>query len=344
MWWVKVVWNAEVNMKRERYTLICSNAYLLALVLVPILFAQRTNAQDQSNFFKQEDGLLKLEVLKVATGFKFTEGPVSDGKGSVYFTDIPNNRIMKIDASNNVSVFMENCGSCNGLAIDGKGEMIACRMDGELIGIDLASKRVRVLAKEYQGTRFNACNDLVIDQSGGIYFTDPRYKAPEPWPQKVEAFYYRSASGIVSRLGSDLVAPNGIVLSPDEKTLYVVPSLQKELIAFDVESPGVLKNRRVFCELRQKDSSGNKGGDGCAVDKEGNLYVTTDIGIQVYSTHGQSIADAASKYLGLIELPEIPANCGFGGLDGKTLYATCRTSLYAIRVPFPGHTFLGNVK
>ncbi|MCY2976510.1 MAG: SMP-30/gluconolactonase/LRE family protein [Planctomycetota bacterium] len=309
-----------------------------------ILFEQRTNAEDQPNFYKQADGLLKFEVLKIATGFKFTEGPVSDGKGSVYFTDIPNNRIMRIDASNNVSVFMENSGSCNGLAIDSKGEMIACRMDGELIGIDLASKSVRVLAKEYLSTRFNACNDLVIDQSGGIYFTDPRYKAPEPWPQTVEAFYYRSESGVVSRLGSDLLAPNGIVLSPDEKTIYVVPSLQKELIAFDVESPGVLKNRRVFCELRQKDSSGNKGGDGCAVDKEGNLYVTTDIGIQVYSPRTQSVGNTATNYLGLIELPEIPANCGFGGSDGKTLYATCRTSLYTIRVPIAGHKFPGAIK
>jgi gluconolactonase len=309
-----------------------------------MFLAQRSEAQEQANIFKQADGVLKLEVLKAATGFKFTEGPVSDGKGNVYFTDIPNNRIMKSDSSNNVSVFMENCGSCNGLAIDGKGEMIACRMDGELIGIDLDSKRVRVLAKDYQGNRFNACNDLVIDKMGGVYFTDPRYKAPEPWPQTVEAFYYRSASGVVSRLGSDLVAPNGIVLSPDEKTLYVVPSLQKELIAFDIESPGVLKNRRVFCELRQKDPAGNKGGDGCAVDKEGNLYVTTDIGIQVYSPQVQSVENAASNYLGLIELPEIPANCGFGGPDGKTLFATCRTSLYTIRMPVAGHQFPGIVK
>jgi gluconolactonase len=331
-------------MKRERFLVIFSNVLLLVFFLVSILFVQPLDAQDQTDTFNQADGLLKCEVLKVATGFKFTEGPVSNGKGSVYFTDIPNNRIMKLDASNKVSVFMENSGSCNGLAIDGKGEMIACRMDGELIGIDLDSKSVRVLANEYQGNRFNACNDLVIDQNGGIYFTDPRYKAPEPWPQTVEAFYYRSPSGIVSRLGSDLVAPNGIILSPDEKTLYVVPSLQKELIAFDVESPGVLTNRRIFCELRQKDASGNKGGDGCAVDKQGNLYVTTDIGIQVYTPKRQSSGNSAADYLGVITLPEIPANCGFGGLDGKTLYATCRTSLYTIRVPFEGHKFPGVVK
>jgi len=138
----------------------------------------------------------------------------------------------------------------------------------------------------------------MIDRTGGIYFTDPRYKAPEPWPQVVEAFYYRSADGLVNRLGSDLVAPNGIVLSPDEKTLYVVPSLQKEVVAFDVELPGVLENRRVFCELRQKDQTGNKGGDGCAVDIEGNLYVTTDIGIQVYSPQKQSIGNTLSNYWG----------------------------------------------
>jgi len=328
-------------MNRKRSLLSYSSAIAMALVVLSI---QPLAAEDPSHAFRQANGLLQLEVKQVASGFKFTEGPVSDGKGNVFFTDIPNNRIMGLNTSNSISTFLENCGSCNGLAIDGKGELIACRMDGELIGIDLDSKAVRVLSKDYQGTRYNACNDLVIDRTGGIYFTDPRYKAPEPWPQVVEAFYYRSADGLVNRLGSDLLAPNGIVLSPDEKTLYVVPSLQKEVVAFDVESPGVLENRRVFCELRQKDQTGNKGGDGCAVDIEGNLYVTTDIGIQVYSPQPQSIGNTLSNYLGVIELPEIPANCGFGGSNGKTLYATCRTSLYAIPMPYAGHVFPGKVK
>jgi gluconolactonase len=338
------VWNKLEMMKQKHVRISCRHVFALTVAIFSIHPLKHLAAEDSSLAWKNVDGIIQVEVQKVASGFKFTEGPVSDGRGNVFFTDIPNNRIMKLDSSNTVSTFMENSGSCNGLAIDGKGEMIACRMDGELIGIDVSSKAVRVLSKDYQGVRYNACNDLVIDRSGGVYFTDPRYKAPEPWPQGVEAFYYRSADGVVTRLGDDLIAPNGIVLSPDEKTLYVVPSLQKEMVAFDIESPGVLKNRRVFCELRQKDSNGNKGGDGCAVDTEGNLYVTTDIGIQVYSARPDAHGMIVSDYLGVIEFPEIPANCGFGGPDGKTLFATCRTSLYASRMPHAGHVFPGVVK
>ncbi len=275
------------------------------------------------------------KVAKVHGGFKFTEGPAYDGK-HLYFTDIPNDRIMRTDLKGNLETFMEACGHCNGLMFDGNAKLIGCRMDGELIAIDTTTKQVKSLSSKYQNTRFNACNDLVIDKSGGIYFTDPRYMAPDPWPQGKEAFYYRSNKGEVTRLGDDLVAPNGIILSPDESTLYVVPSMQKQVHAYTVKSPGVIENKRVLVEIKQPTEKENSGGDGLSIDVQGNLYITTDLGVQVVSSQG--------KLLGIVAFPEQPANCSFGGREMKTLYATCRTGLYSVEMPIAGHRFFGVVE
>jgi gluconolactonase len=275
------------------------------------------------------------KVAKVHGGFKFTEGPAYDGK-HLYFTDIPNDRILRTDLKGNLETFMETCGHCNGLMFDGNAKLIGCRMDGELIAIDTTTKQVKSLSSKYQNKRFNACNDLVIDRSGGIYFTDPRYMAPEPWPQGKEAFYYRSNKGEVTRLGDDLDAPNGIILSPDESTLYVVPSMQKQVHAYTVKSPGVIENKRVLYEIKQPADKENSGGDGLSIDVQGNLYLTTDLGIQVVSSQG--------KLLGIVAFPEQPANCSFGGREMKTLYATCRTGLYSVEMPIAGHRFSGVVE
>ena len=274
-------------------------------------------------------------VRKVQEGFQFTEGPAYDGREFLYFTDIPNNRIMRTDLKGGLEIFIEPSGRCNGLMIDGEGKLIACRMDGELISINTASKEVTVLASKFNDASFNACNDLVIDSQGGIYFTDPRYGSAEPWPQGKEAFYYRAPSGEVSRLGDDIIAPNGIILSVDEKTLYLLPSMQKHVMAYDITSPGVIGPGRVLYEIQQPQGKESSGGDGLAIDVKGNLYLTTDLGIQVISSKG--------KLLGIIEFPEIPANCKFGGPENKTLYATCRTGLYAVAMPTAGHQFSGIV-
>ncbi|XZE43746.1 SMP-30/gluconolactonase/LRE family protein [Pirellulaceae bacterium SH467] len=300
-----------------------------------LAFFLGTFATNQSNGHAQ-DFPTAGPVKKVHDGFQFTEGPAYDGKKYLYFTDIPNNRILRTDLIGGLEVFLEPSGKCNGLMLDGKGTLIACRMDGELIAVDTSSKKVTTLSGEFQGKRFNACNDLVIDKQGGIYFTDPRYAAPEPWPQKVESFYYRSPSGNVSRLGEQLTAPNGIILSPDEKTLYVLPSMQKELMAYEVLEPGKIGSGKVLYEIKQPAGKTNSGGDGLSVDVDGNLYLTTDLGIQVVSPQG--------KLLGIIQLPEQPANCAFGGPGNKTLFATCRTGLYSVELAKPGHVFPGVVK
>jgi gluconolactonase len=272
------------------------------------------------------------EVKKEAGDFAFTEGPAADGQGNLYFTDIPNNRILRRNESGEISVFVEPSGHANGLMVQG-GRLLACQMDGRLASIDLESKEVEILADGYEGKRFNAPNDLVIDRSGGIYFTDPHFRAPDPLPQGKTAVYYRDAGGKVTRLLDDLAAPNGVILSPDEKTLYVIPSMQKEMMAYPVESAGKLGEGRVFCTLEQAEEGENRGGDGLTIDTEGNLYITSGLGLQVFNPEG--------KPLGIIRCPEQPANVTFGGEDNKTLYVTARTSLYSAPMQAKGHVFPG---
>lgn len=267
-------------------------------------------------------------VTKIQGGFQFVEGPAKTPDGSIYFTDIPANVINRLKPDGTIERFLEPSAHANGLMYGGQGRLLACQMDGQLVSIELASKQVTTLADEYQGKRFNACNDLVIDKLGGIYFTDPRYNAPDPWPQTREAFYYRSLAGEVVRLGDNLTAPNGIGLSPDEKTLYVVPSMSSEMMAYEVKQPGVLGAGRVFCRLQQVGEAKDGGGDGMAVDVQGNLYITSAAGVQVFSPAGE--------LLGIIALPETPANCAFGGPDNKTLFMTAHTGLYRCAVPVAG--------
>lgn len=273
--------------------------------------------------------------VKLFTDFKFTEGPAFDLKGNLYFTDIPDNKIYKVNSKGKLSVFLEPSNFCNGLMLDGANNLLACEMDGRLVSINLKNKKVTPLATEYQGKRFNAPNDLVIDRTGGVYFTDPHYRAPEPLPQGKTAVYYRSADGKVTRLVDNLKAPNGVILSPDEKTLYVIPSMQKEMWAYPVTSPGKIGKGRVFCTLQQQEGykEPGRGGDGLTIDTKGNLYITSGLGLQVFSPEG--------KLLGIIPVPEKPANVTFGGKDNASLFITARNSLYRIDTKAKGHRFPG---
>lgn len=271
------------------------------------------------------------EVRRVHTEFEFTEGPTFDDQGNLYFSDVAGNKIYRVSKSGEKSVFLDPSNHTNGLMYNGKGKLYACEMDGRLIEIDIASKAVKPLAATYEGKRFNAPNDLVIDRNGGVYFTDPHFRAPMPLPQGTVAVYYRDAAGKVTRVIDHLKAPNGVILSPDEETLYVIPSADKDMMAYGIESPGKLGPPRVFCTLKQPEGRDNTGGDGLTIDTRGNLYITSALGIQVFDPQG--------KLLGVIAFPEQPANCTFGGPGNKTLYATARKSLYAVEMEATGHVF-----
>jgi len=301
----------------------------ILLMLVAVAFVAPAWAGDA----KSVPGIgPKGDIKKVKTGFKFTEGPAADGKGNVYFSDIPATTIHIIDKDGKFSVFTDKSNRANGLMFNAKGELLACEMAGQIVAYDVATKKKRVLTDKYDGKPYNAPNDLVVDRAGGVYFTDPDFGALKPAPQDGTAVYYVAPKGHVSRVTGNLPKPNGVILSPDEKTLYVIPSGSAEMLAHDVESPGKIGPGRVFCKLQQpKKGKGNSGGDGLTVDTKGNLYITSGLGLQVYSPKG--------KLLGIIAFPEQPANVTFGGPDNRTLFVTARTSLYTVEMEAQGHVF-----
>jgi gluconolactonase len=272
----------------------------------------------------------KITKVKLRAVFGFSQGPTADHKGNVYFSDIPNERIYKINTKGKPFVFREKTNHANGLAVNARGNIIACEMDGRIVAISPDGEKLQVLANQYNGKRFNAPNELVIDKTGGIYFTDPEFKAPKPLPQGTTAVYYVAPDRKVTRLIDTLHNPHGICLSPDEKTLYVIPSGQPQMMAYPIKAPGKIANGRVFCTIEHpKDKKGLVGGDGAAVDAKGNLYIATALGVQVFSPQGEK--------LGLIKIPEQPSNVAFGGADFKTLYVTARTSLYAAAMEATGY-------
>ncbi len=277
----------------------------------------------------------EMVKLNADQQFKFTEGPCWDGTDTLYFSDIPNNRIMKLLPDGRFSVFREPSDAANGLMFDSEGNLISC--DGgsrRVTMLDRDGTVKAVLAEQYDGKRLNSPNDLVIDSKGGIYFTDPRFGSQDGVEQDKEAVYYRRPDGTLVRVIDDMVKPNGVILSPDEKTLYVGDSAREYIRAYDVQPDGTVTNGRDFGRLPPLIRSGRErsnGADGLAMDVEGNLYVAASSGIEVFDKNG--------NHLGVIEVPETPANCTFGGTDYKTMFITARTSLYRLRLKVPGVSF-----
>lgn len=264
-------------------------------------------------------------ITKLHSGFKFTEGPAADGNGNVYFSDIPNNRIHKVDVGGKLSTMLENSEGCNGLMVDARGRLIACQGNAKkVIALDVETKKSTVLSDGSDGKSLGTPNDLVIDWTGGIYFTAP----------DISSVFYLPAGGKAVRLLEGLPRPNGILLSPDEKTLIVLPSGSADVLTYPIERPGVVGQSSVLCKLEQNPKQpGRLGGDGLTVDTRGNLYLTKPSlkAIQIVSPEG--------KTLGLIFFPEDPSNCTFGGKDMKMLFVTAQSSLYAVKMEATGHRF-----
>jgi len=309
-------------LKKTRHPAWLMTVVFLATVLTcGLCVAQQTPVQ------RGVQPVGKIEEVK--TGFTFTEGPAWRQQGSLLFTDIPNAKIHSFSEKNNaIGTFTGDSGHANGILVDASNRILVCQMDGRVVQYDAKTAKYKVLADTYDGKRFNAPNDLIIDKVGGIYFTDPLFRAPQPLPQGIQAVYYIHPDGKVSRLTGDIAAPNGIGLSPDGKRLYVIPSRQAEMLVYDVTGPGKIANGRTLCRLRQPQGKDNTGGDGMAVDVEGNLYITTNLGVEIFSQAG--------KHLGLVAFPQQPANVTFGGADRKTMYVTARTGLYRVAMPIAG--------
>ncbi len=263
------------------------------------------------------------KVEKVAGDFGFIEGPVWRKEGYLLFTDIPRNRIMKWHPKDGVAVFREPSEQANGLAVDAKGRLVACEHKARRVSRTEADGKVTTLVDKFEGKRLNSPNDLAFGRDGSIYFTDPPYGLPQQKEGKEVDFngvYRLNPKGDLTALVKDFERPNGIAFSPDRKTLYVADAAKRHVRAFDVKADGTLANDRVFAEVR--------GPDGIKVDVKGNVYSTGVGGVWVFDKQG--------KKLGVIATPEMPANCGFGDADFKTLYMTARTGLYRIRLQVAG--------
>ncbi len=305
------------------FRIVLAAAVLAVLVYLPasLSAAGPTELSQEAASGPLADG---ASVQKLAGDFSFTEGPAADAAGNVYFTDQPNNRIMKWSVDGQLSVFLQPAGRANGLYFDRDGRLLACADEKDelwSIGLD---KDVRVLLKQYDGKIFNGPNDLWVRPDGGLYFTDPFYKRPywdhQTKPQDVEGVYYLTPDRkILTRVVSDLVQPNGIVGTADGKTLFVADIGAGKTYRYAIQADGSLTDRQLFCNL---------GSDGMTIDNEGNLYLTGQ-GVTIFNRQGDQI--------GHIPIDERwTANVCFGGADRHTLFITASKGLYAVRMRTSG--------
>lgn len=289
----------------------------------------------------------KLE--KVATGFTWVEGPVWDRRtGSLLFSDIPANSIYRWKPGEGVSVFLNNSGysgaapfigkepGSNGLTFDANGRLVLCRHGDRQIGRLEVNGNITALADRYDGYRLNSPNDLVFKSNGDLYFTDPPFGLPRVFndPQKapVQGVYRISRDGTVTRLITDISAPNGIAFSPDEKTLYVsdVDPKRAAWLAYDVHADGTVANGRVFFDATRWRQDPFFGPDGFKVDQQGNIFGARPGGLSVIASDG--------TLRGTIETGLPTSNVAWGE-DGRTLFVTGGTSVYRIRLTTKGATY-----
>ncbi len=295
----------------------------------------------------------KLE--KLATGFKWTEGPVWISNGYLLFAEIPSNSIRKWSPQTGVSVFLQPSGykgsaayggpepGSNGMTLDPRGRLtVAGHAQRDVWRLESMNPQgqITVLADSYQGKRLNSPNDLVYKKDGALYFTDPPYgfrtqsdSDPEKQLRVNGVYRLPGAAGVkpgaqpdnsqLQLLISDLPRPNGIAFSPDEKVLYVNNSEPKKIwMRYEVAPDGSVKNGSVFFDASSDTRPGAP--DGMKVDTNGNLYSTGPGGIWIFSPEGQ--------HLGTIDMPEKAGNIAWGDADWKSLYITASSSLYRIRM------------
>ena len=284
---------------------------------------------------------------EVATTVAFTEGPAGDREGNVYFTDIINQRIMKLSADGVLSTYRQNSNVANGLLIDPQGRLIACegaafeRPGVKLTGTprvtrtDLKAGQVEVLADSYEGKPLIGPNDVSIDGRGRLYFTE----------LNGAAVYRIDAPGKLARIlgAPDVRSPNGIQVSPDDRKLYVVESNQAQggprlIRSYDLQPDGTVRNMRILYDF-----SPGRSADGMSIDTQGNLYASAGMN-QLRGTSetldtktGVYAISPEGKLLKFIPIPEdFITNNAFGGPDMKTLYVTAGKTLYKLRSDIAG--------
>ncbi|OWW25253.1 gluconolactonase [Zobellia sp. OII3] len=265
------------------------------------------------------------QLSLVSEEYEFTEGPAVDKNGDVYFTDQPNDRIVKWDASTNtVSDYMKPSGRSNGLYFDHEGNLLAAADEKNELWSIAPDKKVTMLIADYEGKKLNGPNDLWVDLAGGIYFTDPFYKRSwwehtEPEQTARRVYYLPKGSTVPRIVANGFEQPNGIIGSPDGKTLYIADIGAKKTFVYTIDANGNLSNKKLFTDM---------GSDGMTLDNRGNVYLTGK-GVTVFNSKGEQIEH--------IDVPESwTANVTFGGAEQKTLFITAMDSVYTLEMTVQG--------
>jgi len=288
-----------------------SHCYPLSFLLFLTFTAQTT--------LGAESGLIAddAQVVEVQGGFAFIEGPVSDAVGNLYFTDIDNNRLHKLAPTGDLSSFHEPSNRANGLTLDLDGGLLICEQEAQrLVKMD-ANGNISVIADGYQGKPFNSPNDAWVHPNGSIYMTDPRYQYPQGSLAQDGEYVYRISPqrDEVTAIITDIPKPNGVVGTEDGKTLYIASTELRKVFRYTINEDGSVANRTEFAD---------QGSDGMTLDEHGNVYLTWLGGVSIRNPSGEQID--------FIRTEQVPANVGFGGRDGKTLFMTARTSLYSLQM------------
>lgn len=283
----------------------------------------------------------------------FLEGPAADAEGNVYFSDIHNNRILKLTSDGRLETFRADSGRANGNVFDQEGRLVTC--EGAEFGpggrravtrTDIGTGEVTVLTDRFEGRRYNSPNDATVDERGRIYFTDPRYGDRSDLEMDIEGVYRIDPDGAVTRILEQpaIERPNGIAVSPDNRALYVIdshpdPGGNRKVWSFALDNDGTVSDRKLVYDFAP-----GRGGDGMEVDREGNLYVCA--GIMAPRGPGETddyppgvyVITPAGRLLGRIAIPEdVITNCCFSGSDARALYVTAGKTLYTVRVTTPGY-------
>lgn len=342
----------ESNMKPVNLKTMAKHFFLLFCLTLVFTPAWADKPKDVRERPIIPDGA-KLETLWEKGGF--TEGAAVGPDGAIYFSDFAQPfdsgpaRVMKFDPkSMKVAVHSPDSKMANGLMFDCKGRLIACcasPLGGRRALVEiLPDGKVKTIVDRFDGKRFNSPNDIVIDQKGRIYFSDPKYVGPEKMELKSMNVYRYDPDGSLHRATNDIDKPNGVMLSPDGKALYVAETdngtAQADVVqdakmgrmtlnAFPVNDDGSLGKKNVLVDFGK-----NVGIDGMTVDQKGNIYAAVRsadrFGIVIFSPKGDE--------RGYIKTPTLPTNCCFGlGGQSKTLYITAGGGFYRIRLRAEGH-------
>ena len=266
------------------------------------------------------------DAERLATGFIFTEGPLWHPDGYLLFVDIRTSRIYRLTPGGEPEVVREDSGEANGMTFDADGRLVVCEMVNRRVARREDNGAWTTVADGYNGQRLNRPNDVVLKSDGSLYFTNPgrqRLEASEiemPFNSVQRVF----PDGTVEMVVPGFEYPNGLAFSPDESVLYVSNTRPGQyIIAYDLDADGAVRGVRHFADL-PSDTDTNGVPDGMKVDAEGRVYCTGPGGCWVF--------DQGGAPMGVIRLPEYPANCAWGGADGRTMFFTANTSVYSARM------------